>query len=152
MRLSFVYATDFSSYGQLLRRCWQSNAVTKRQKSFLHVAFPSLLPPNFPNFMSLKFCWLNEIIIILIFLLPWMEHLQLFVSKLVIDARDGEPESHHCHRRQKILFETKRDHNSSNRSLRHVLDQFGKLPTYPSPQSTLTLASYLGQNVGLGEG
>ena len=81
-----------------------------------------------------------------------MEHLQLFVSKLVIDARDGEPESHHCHRRQKILFETKRDHNSSNRSLRHVLDQFGNLPTYPSPQSTLTLASYLGKNVGLGEG
>ena len=28
----------------------------------------------------------------------------------------------------------------------------GKLPTYPSPNSTLTLTSHLGQNVGLGEG
>ena len=28
----------------------------------------------------------------------------------------------------------------------------GKLPTYPSPKSTLTLTSHLGQNVGLGEG
>ena len=28
----------------------------------------------------------------------------------------------------------------------------GKLPTYPSPKSTLTLNSHLGQNVGLGEG
>ena len=28
----------------------------------------------------------------------------------------------------------------------------GKLPTYPSPKPTLTLSSYLGQNVGLGEG
>ena len=28
----------------------------------------------------------------------------------------------------------------------------GKLPTYPSPKPTLTLTSYLGQNVGLGEG
>ena len=27
-----------------------------------------------------------------------------------------------------------------------------KLPTYPSPKLTLTLTSYLGQNVGLGEG
>ena len=27
-----------------------------------------------------------------------------------------------------------------------------KLPTYPSPKPTLTLISYLGQNVGLGEG
>ena len=27
-----------------------------------------------------------------------------------------------------------------------------KLPTYPSPKPTLTLSSYLGQNVGLGEG
>ena len=27
-----------------------------------------------------------------------------------------------------------------------------KLPTYPSPKSTLTLASHLGQDVGLGEG
>ena len=27
-----------------------------------------------------------------------------------------------------------------------------KLPTYPSPKLALTLASYLGQNVGLGEG
>ena len=27
-----------------------------------------------------------------------------------------------------------------------------KLPTYPSPKSTLTLNSQLGQNVGLGEG
>ena len=27
-----------------------------------------------------------------------------------------------------------------------------KLPTYPSPKSTLTLTSHLGQNVGLGEG
>ena len=27
-----------------------------------------------------------------------------------------------------------------------------KLPTYPSPKQTLTLTSYLGQNVGLGEG
>ena len=26
------------------------------------------------------------------------------------------------------------------------------LPTYPSPKSTLTLTSHLGQNVGLGEG
>ena len=29
---------------------------------------------------------------------------------------------------------------------------FGKLPTYPSPQPTLTLTSHLGQNVSLGEG
>jgi len=28
----------------------------------------------------------------------------------------------------------------------------GKLPTYPSPKSTLNLTSHLGQNVGLGEG
>ena len=28
----------------------------------------------------------------------------------------------------------------------------GKLPTYSSPKSTLTLTSHLGQNVGLGEG
>ena len=28
----------------------------------------------------------------------------------------------------------------------------GKLPTYPSPKSTLTFTSHLGQNVGLGEG
>ena len=28
----------------------------------------------------------------------------------------------------------------------------GKLPTYPSPKSTLTLTSHLGQNVELGEG
>jgi len=28
----------------------------------------------------------------------------------------------------------------------------GKLPTYPSPEPTLTLTSHLGQNVGLGEG
>ena len=28
----------------------------------------------------------------------------------------------------------------------------GKLPTYPSPNPTLTLTSHLGQNVGLGEG
>ena len=28
----------------------------------------------------------------------------------------------------------------------------GKLPTYPSTKPTLTLSSYLGQNVGLGEG
>ena len=27
----------------------------------------------------------------------------------------------------------------------------GKLPTYPSPKSTLTLTSHLGQNVGLGD-
>ena len=27
-----------------------------------------------------------------------------------------------------------------------------KLPTYPSPESTLTLTSHLRQNVGLGEG
>ena len=27
-----------------------------------------------------------------------------------------------------------------------------KLPTYPSPKPTLTLSSYLGQNVGLGGG
>ena len=27
-----------------------------------------------------------------------------------------------------------------------------KVPTYPSPKPTLTLSSYLGQNVGLGEG
>ena len=27
-----------------------------------------------------------------------------------------------------------------------------KLPTYPSPKPTLTLSSYLGQNVGLGRG
>ena len=27
----------------------------------------------------------------------------------------------------------------------------GKLPTYPSPKPTLTLSSYLGQNVDLGE-
>ena len=27
-----------------------------------------------------------------------------------------------------------------------------KLPTYPSPKPTLTRSSYLGQNVGLGEG
>ena len=27
-----------------------------------------------------------------------------------------------------------------------------KLPTYPSPKPTLTLSSYLGRNVGLGEG
>ena len=27
-----------------------------------------------------------------------------------------------------------------------------KLPTYPSPKSTLSLSSHLGQNVGLGEG
>ena len=34
-------------------------------------------------------------------------------------------------------------------------DQFqfpGKLPTYPSPKSTLTLTSDLGENGGLGEG
>ena len=30
--------------------------------------------------------------------------------------------------------------------------QSGKLPTYPSLKSTLTLSSHLGQNVGLGEG
>ena len=29
---------------------------------------------------------------------------------------------------------------------------FGKLPTYPSPTATLTLSSYLGQNVSFGEG
>ena len=29
---------------------------------------------------------------------------------------------------------------------------FGKVPTYPSPKSTLTLTSHLGQNVGLGKG
>ena len=29
---------------------------------------------------------------------------------------------------------------------------YGKLPTYPSPKPTLTLAPHLGQNVGLGEG
>ena len=28
----------------------------------------------------------------------------------------------------------------------------GKLPTYPSPKPTVSLSSYLGQNVGLGEG
>ena len=28
----------------------------------------------------------------------------------------------------------------------------GKLPIYPSPKPTLTLSSYLGQNVGLGKG
>ena len=28
----------------------------------------------------------------------------------------------------------------------------GKLPTYPSLKSTLTLTAHLGQNVGLGEG
>ena len=28
----------------------------------------------------------------------------------------------------------------------------GKLLTYPSPKSTLTLTSHLGKNVGLGEG
>ena len=28
----------------------------------------------------------------------------------------------------------------------------GKPPTYPSPKPTLILSSYLGQNVGLGEG
>ena len=28
----------------------------------------------------------------------------------------------------------------------------GKLPTYPSPKPTFTLASHLGQNVGFGEG
>ena len=28
----------------------------------------------------------------------------------------------------------------------------GKLPTYPSHKSTLTLTFHLGQNVGLGEG
>ena len=28
----------------------------------------------------------------------------------------------------------------------------GKLPTYPSPKSTLTLTSHLGQNFGLGAG
>ena len=28
----------------------------------------------------------------------------------------------------------------------------GKLPTYPFPEPTLTLSSYLGQNVGLAEG
>ena len=27
-----------------------------------------------------------------------------------------------------------------------------KLPTYPSPKPTLALSSYLGQDVGLGEG
>ena len=30
--------------------------------------------------------------------------------------------------------------------------QYGKLLTYPSPKPTLTLSSYLGQNIGLGEG
>ena len=29
---------------------------------------------------------------------------------------------------------------------------FAKLPTYPSPNSTSTLTSHLGQSVGLGEG
>ena len=29
---------------------------------------------------------------------------------------------------------------------------FGKLPTYTSPTATLTLSSYLGQNVSFGEG
>ena len=29
---------------------------------------------------------------------------------------------------------------------------FGKLPTYPSPTATLTLSSYLGQNVSFGRG
>ena len=33
-----------------------------------------------------------------------------------------------------------------------VLDYLRKLPIYPSPKPTLTLTSYLGQNVGLGEG
>ena len=28
----------------------------------------------------------------------------------------------------------------------------GKLPTYPSPKTTLSLTSHLGQNFGLGEG
>ena len=28
----------------------------------------------------------------------------------------------------------------------------GKLPTYPSPKPSLTLSSFLGQNVGLGDG
>ena len=32
------------------------------------------------------------------------------------------------------------------------LEVSGKLPTYPSLKSTLTLTSHLGQNVGLGEG
>ena len=39
--------------------------------------------------------------------------------------------------------------------LRTIFGSFyvsGKLPTYPSPKPTLTLSSYLGQNVGLGEG
>ena len=29
---------------------------------------------------------------------------------------------------------------------------YGKLPTYPSPEPTLTLTSHFGQNVDLGEG
>ena len=38
------------------------------------------------------------------------------------------------------------------RSLFGPLYVSGKLPTYPSPQPTLTLSSHLRQNVGLGEG
>ena len=33
-----------------------------------------------------------------------------------------------------------------------ILDLFGKLPTYLSPNSTLSFVCHLGQNVGLGEG
>ena len=29
--------------------------------------------------------------------------------------------------------------------------KFGKLPTYPSPNTTLTFASHMGQNIGLEE-
>ena len=39
--------------------------------------------------------------------------------------------------------------------LRRNLGSFyvsAELPTYPFPKPTLTLSSYLGQNVGLGEG
>ena len=34
----------------------------------------------------------------------------------------------------------------------NIIQVSGKLPTYLSPNSTLTFATHLGQNVGLGEG
>ena len=44
------------------------------------------------------------------------------------------------------------DAHNRDRVLLMIGAPSGKLPTYPSVKSTLTLTSHLGQNVGLGEG
>ena len=58
-------------------------------------------------------------------------------------------------------FASDRDVEVSNLSAQNTCSNFtfmclswvsGKLPIYPYPKPTLTLTSYLGQNVGLGKG